>query len=255
MKKVYTTVLIIGALAALFVGWWLYSAQKQKNKTEPPLPALVDKRPSEPTTKSTSNAFNKQLYSVDQPGSLWWIVNKKRPLTKGYKPEQLTVPNVTLRLGSSSEQMRLDARAAEALPQLFNAAKSAGYSLTLASGYRSESYQTQLYNSYVAKDGQAAADRYSAKPGTSEHQTGLSLDICISNTSCNLDQSFGATEAGKWVAQHAHEYGFVVRYLNGKEAITGYEYEPWHLRYVGKDLATQLFDSGQTMEEFFGINT
>ncbi len=253
MKRVYITALILSIVAVSFLGWRVFTAQNTRKQAEPSLPTLVDKQSSKPASTITEDPFNKQMYPIDKPGSLWWIVSRNRPLTKGYKPEQLIVPKVPLRLSGTSEQMYLDIRTAEALPALFSAAKSAGYSLTLASGYRSEAYQTQLYNSYVAKDGQAAADRYSARPGTSEHQTGLALDICISNTSCSLDQSFGSTDTGKWVAQHAYEYGFVVRYLNGKEAITGYEYEPWHLRYVGKDLAVQLFNSGQTMEEFFGV--
>lgn len=235
----------------------MYVSKKQTKYQQPPLPALADSQPTETSTKKTNSTFNKQLYPVDQAGSLWWIVNKNRPLKKGYKPEQLAVPNVTLKLRSTSEQMQLDKRAADALPALFMAARAAGYPLKFGSGYRSESYQMMLYNNYVAKDGQAAADRYSAKPGTSEHQTGLALDVCIESTSCSeeqLDISFGLTDTGKWLAQHAHEYGFIVRYLNGKEAVTGYQYEPWHLRYVGKDLAIQLFNSGQTMEEFFGIN-
>jgi D-alanyl-D-alanine carboxypeptidase len=110
-----------------------------------------------------------------------------------------------------------------------------------------------LYNGYVAKDGQAAADRYSAKPGTSEHQTGLAMDVCLANSGCSLEQAFGDTPAGKWVAANAHKYGFIVRYLPGKDAITGYEYEPWHLRYVGIELATELQRNNKTMEEFFGL--
>lgn len=202
---------------------------------------------------STLNQFDKKKYSIDEPGSIWWIVNKKRPLPAGYIPNDLVVPSVTLRLSSGSEQMKLSSKLANDVVDLFNAAKTAGYPLVLASGYRSYAYQVQLYNGYVQKDGQAAADRYSAKPGTSEHQTGLAFDVCAINASCDLQQSFGQTPTGKWLAGYAYQYGFIIRYIDGKESVTGYKYEPWHLRYVGKELAGQLHTSGQTMEEFFGL--
>ncbi len=244
--------MILAALGCVgLVGWRVW--ETKNHQAIPKLPTLVTNKSTVQPESSKSAAFNKNQYPIDQPGSLWWIVNKKRPLTKGYKPEQLVVPNVSLRLSAGSEQMKLDKRVAEALPAMFKAAQSAGLPLTMASGYRSEAYQAQLYNSYVVKDGQAAADRYSAKPGTSEHQTGLALDVCASNSSCALEQSIGQTATGQWIASHAHEYGFIVRYLEGKESVTGYQYEPWHLRFVGVELAAQLHKSGQTMEEFFGL--
>ena len=197
--------------------------------------------------------FRKDTYSIDTPGSPWWIVNKKRSLPNGYTPADLAVPGVRLRQSAANDEMKLSTPTARSAETLFAAAKEAGYSLMLASGYRSQALQKVLYNGYVAKDGQAAADRYSAKPGTSEHQTGLAMDVCLANSSCSLEQAFGETPAGKWIAANAHKYGFIVRYLPGKDAITGYEYEPWHLRYVGIELATELQRNNKTMEEFFGL--
>lgn len=192
-------------------------------------------------------------YSIDAPGSIWWIVNKKRTLPDGYVPQNLSVPKVQLRLDTTAEQMKIRSDITAPVEAMFTAAREKNISLLFASGYRSESYQRQLYNSYVAKDGQAAADRYSAKPGTSEHQTGLAFDVCEAGTNCDLEISFGATKAGKWIAQNASKFGFIVRYQKGKESITGYQYEPWHLRYVGTSLASELQKKNQTMEEMFGL--
>lgn len=249
MKRIL--IAFISVAAVVGIGWRV--ASHPKNKALKSTTPTINKPVEQPKT-ATPAVFDKKQYSIDTPGSIWWIVNKKRPLVpSNYVPNDLVFPAVSLRLGSGSEQMKLSAKAANEMPKLFNAAKAAGYQLILASGYRSYGVQVQLYNSYVKKDGQAAADRYSARPGTSEHQTGLAFDVCTANTACDLQQSYGQTPSGKWLAEHSYEYGFIVRYLDGKEPITGYEYEPWHLRFVGKDLASQLHASGQTMEEFFGL--
>lgn len=182
-------------------------------------------------------------------GELSLVVNKLRPLNpKTYVPSSLVVPKVKLR--SSSIYLRSDAAAA--IQKLFDEAKTAGHNPMLRSGYRSYSTQVSVYNSYVAKDGRAAADTYSARPGHSEHQTGLAADVCnVSN--CQLEQAFGDTPFGLWLAKHSHEYGFVIRYLKGKQNITGYIYEPWHLRFVGTELAAQIYKSGKTLEEFYSL--
>ena len=118
------------------------------------------------------------------------------------------------------------------------------------SGYRSYDYQTELYNNYVAREGQVAADTYSARPGYSEHQTGLAFDILDSHG--NLLDGTEYHDAIHWLHTHAHEYGFIIRFQPGKEAITGYQAEAWHLRYVG-DKATDIYNSGLSLEEYFGV--
>ena len=128
-------------------------------------------------------------------------------------------------------------------------AARSGLSLHIASGYRSYSYQAGLYDRYVRQHGQAAADRFAARPGHSEHQTGLALDV--NSTS----GSFGSTPEGRWVRDNAHRFGFVVRYPEGKEHITGYMYEPWHLRHLGTELAATLHSQGLTLEEYLGITS
>lgn len=140
-----------------------------------------------------------------------------------------------------------DSTAKNALSQLQSAANAAGYSMPLLSGYRSYNYQKDLYNSYVAKYGVALTDTFSARPGHSEHQTGLAFDVG------KISDSYGETSAGIWLKENCAQYGFIIRYLRGKEYITGYKYEPWHIRYVGVDHATAIMQQGITLEEYLGV--
>lgn len=140
-----------------------------------------------------------------------------------------------------------DPTAYAALQQLQADANKAGYEIPLMSGYRSYDYQVQLYNNYVAAEGQEAADTYSARPGFSEHQTGLTFDIG------QMEYDYGDTPEGTWLHTHAHEYGFIIRYPRGKENITGYRYEPWHVRYVGVDVASEIYKRGITLEEYLNV--
>ena len=136
------------------------------------------------------------------------------------------------------------------------AAESAllGFKLTAFSTYRSYEYQTGLYQRYVDKDGSEKADRYSARPGYSEHQTGLAFDIGeVNQEKLWLTAEFGDSPAGKWLAENAHRYGFILRYPLGKEEITGYMYESWHYRYVGVEVAEQIYNQMGTLEEYLDI--
>ncbi|PNZ25616.1 D-alanyl-D-alanine carboxypeptidase [Staphylococcus petrasii] len=141
----------------------------------------------------------------------------------------------------------------QALQKMFNQARKEGINLYKISGFRNYQTQVQLYNQYVARDGKKAADKYSARPGHSEHQTGLTYDVGAVGSNKNLYESFGNTKEGKWIAKNAHKFGFIVRYPKGKEKITGYQYEPWHLRYLGKDTATKVYKSGKSLEEYLGL--
>lgn len=163
------------------------------------------------------------------------IANKKHPLPSTFAP------------GESEE-----ARAA--FEEMAAAALLEEYSLTAFSTYRSFDYQTELYNRYVERDGVEEADRYSARPGYSEHQTGLAFDIGEVNQEQHFaSSSFGDTEAGKWLAENAHLYGFIMRYPEGKESITGYMYEAWHYRYVGIEIAKDIYENQGTLEEYLGV--
>ncbi len=129
------------------------------------------------------------------------------------------------------------------------AAAKEGLNIYLSSGFRSYDYQSRIYNNYVNLYGQEKADTFSARPGHSEHQTGLAIDV---NT---ITDSFADTPEAAWLAAHAHEYGFIIRYPKGKEQITGYKYEPWHIRYLGVETATAVYESGLTLEEYLGITS
>lgn len=125
--------------------------------------------------------------------------------------------------------------------------KDSGYDMAIVSGFRSYEKQRETFAYWESIDGFERADRYSAQPGHSEHQTGLAMDIS------SLKQSYGETPEGKWLAEHCWEYGFLLRYPKNSEPITGYIYEPWHVRYLGKSTAKLLHDSGLTLEEFLGV--
>lgn len=218
-------------------------------------PSSQDQTGQPNSSLPTASSFNKQAHSLTEAGSIWWVVSKVRPLSPlTYAPTDLVVPNVTLRYSKGNHEMRLRQETASALEALIAAAKSAGVDLMLASGYRSYQLQVSVYNGYVQRYGQAGADKVSARPGTSEHQTGLAADLGSTNRKCELETCFADTPEGMWLAAHAHEFGFIIRYPEGKYDVTGYEYEPWHFRYVGKDLAAEMNNRGiQTLEEFFHI--
>ena len=208
--------------------------------SEPTVPPATTP-PSQPSQPPTSSQWPVQLTS-SQAASITVVVNKKHKLPSTYVPQLTTV---------SGGQLRTEA--ATAFNSLQSAAKAAGISnMIFVSGYRSYAKQEQLYNNYVAQDGQAAADTYSARPGFSEHQTGLAVDIGDGG-SCDLETCFENTAAAKWAATNAYKYGFIIRYPKGKEATTGYQYEPWHLRYLGVGEATAVYNSGKTLEEYYNI--
>ena len=141
--------------------------------------------------------------------------------------------------------------AASALEALFEGAAEAGLTLYATSGYRSYSTQKAIFDRKAAERGEQAANRSVAKPGYSEHQTGLAMDIEGETTlGTGLTEAFGESPEGIWVAEHCHEYGFIIRYPKDKTNITGYIYEPWHIRYVGVEAAMEITELGVTFEEY-----
>jgi D-alanyl-D-alanine carboxypeptidase len=150
--------------------------------------------------------------------------------------------------------MHVSSAMASSLEALFAAAENNGLHLLLSSGYRSYAYQVQVYGRIVQSQGQGSADEQSARPGYSEHQTGLAADIAPLSRKCDLQQCFAQTLEGQWLAANAYKYGFIIRYPADKQATTGYEYEPWHIRYVGADLAAEMHKQGiETLEDFFSV--
>lgn len=207
----------------------------------------VTKKVNPPSTSSvsTTTQFDKTKYSTTDPSSIWVVVNKPNPLN----PQQYTPSNFAYIQG-----YRISDQVAADLNSMIGVAKQQGITLRIISGYRSYSYQASLYNGYVASDGQANADTYSARPGHSEHQTGFAVDVGGTH-GCDIQICFGETPEGIWLAQHATEFGFIVRYTEANRMITGYNAEPWHLRYVGKELASEMRDKKiDSLELFFGIN-
>ncbi|WP_244250727.1 M15 family metallopeptidase [Arthrobacter crystallopoietes] len=189
----------------------------------------------------------------DDPASIDVVVNKTRPLEPAdYYPADLRSPNVTTGPGGAGAQLR--AAAAGAAEEMFAAAAAEGVGMTIVSGFRSYDTQVSTYQHWVNVNGKAGADEVSARPGYSEHQTGLALDIGDSSGACNLSACFADTAAGSWAAQNAHRFGFVVRYQSGQQDITGYSPEPWHLRFIGKADAADMYNSGaKALETYYGL--
>ncbi|UAL49438.1 M15 family metallopeptidase [Sutcliffiella horikoshii] len=181
------------------------------------------------------------------------MVNKFWSLPEGYRPADLIKPNVPFSFGDeNSDRSKLRAEAAESLEVMFNVAKSEGIELYARSGFRSYETQEAIFKNEVATFGYEQAVLYVALPGTSEHQTGLAMDITAKSVGLELVESFEGTAEGKWLAENAHHYGFILRYPKGKTNITGYAFEPWHFRYVGVDIAEEIYAKGITLEEYMG---
>jgi D-alanyl-D-alanine carboxypeptidase len=200
--------------------------------------------------------FNKKQYPTTDPASIWVVVNKQHPLNpKAYTPANLVVPDIPLRSNITSTEKYVRADMAKALEHMVNDAANQGVHFNLQSGYRSYAFQVTLYNGYVKSQGQSVADRQSARPGFSEHQTGLAADLGgTSQPACNVEACYSDTVEGKWLVAHSYQYGFIIRYPSDKEPVTGYLYEPWHIRYIGTELSQKLHADGiETLEEFFGV--
>jgi len=175
------------------------------------------------------------------------LVNRDFRLASNFSPNDLRSVNVR-----SNGNQRLRSTAARSLEDLFQAANRSGHTLIAASGYRSYARQTVVHNNHIANHGLAAARRFSARPGHSEHQLGLAMDISTPGLGGALSSGFSSIPEGRWVRNNAHRFGFIVRYPQNREPDTGFVYEPWHLRFVGVDVATEIFNRGLILEEFLG---
>lgn len=193
-------------------------------------------------------------YIDTEPTSTTVLVNKEYGLPSDYIPDDLKVPDIIFSFSGYSEKKLMREEAGNALVELFDAADQKGLNIYGVSGYRSYQRQLTIYNNNVEKDGIELTNLYSAKAGHSEHQSGLCIDVstqCIHN---RLDVTFAATPEGKFIANHSYEYGFIVRYPKDKSDITGYAYEPWHIRYVGKELAAYLYENDMCLEEYYNYS-
>jgi len=178
------------------------------------------------------------------------IVNKANALPEDYIPQDLVVPDVPFPFTEDLPKKQLREPAALALEELFKAAQEAGFELFAQSGYRSYERQVTLFEAYTDEHGEDAANLFSARPGESEHQTGLAIDISSASVNYQLVTDFGETPEGEWVEENAADYGFIIRYPEDKEDITEYQFEPWHLRYVGKKAAQEISQENIALEEY-----
>lgn len=211
------------------------SQQTSTQQTE----ITTEKNTTAAPERSASTRRNQQKHHKEVKDGVTYIddiliVNKDIALPASYAPGEI-------------------AEARQAVDRLIEQGNAQGLNLVLRSGFRSYTTQTELYNNYVARDGQSKADTYSARPGHSEHQTGLAFDLGNAAGTDDFKISFEDTAEGKWLKENAQHSGFIIRYPKGKTDITGYQYEPWHLRYIGKDTAQKVKSSGLTLEEYLGL--
>ncbi|WP_179123007.1 M15 family metallopeptidase [Ferroacidibacillus organovorans] len=200
-----------------------------------------------------SNLFG-SLQTVRDPSSQLVLVNKENRLPSGYVPSDLVVPSVPFLYGARDAEFHLMRKvAALALARMFAAAKQDGVFMDGVSAYRSYATQASLFAQYVQQYGKLAAEQFSALPGESEHETGLAIDVSGSSGRCAVQSCFSKTPQAIWLQKHAATYGFIIRYPKGKQAITGYEYEPWHIRYVGILPAKYIVGHNITFEQYVAM--
>ncbi len=213
-------------------------------------PKKVESNTNNNTSSNTSKENNQKENNT---------INTPKKTKKGYDIIEkdgvtyingILIANKTYALPKNYGQ-GLTSETSAAFTKMQTAAKEAGLNIFIKSGFRSYQLQTEVYNNWVKLNGQARADTYSARPGHSEHQSGLAMDINL------IEQEFANTEEFKWLQKNAYKYGFILRYPKEKESITGYIYEPWHYRYVGVSLAEELYNNGNwiTLEEYLGIDS
>lgn len=257
----------VGFIIATFVLLLIFSACSS-NKDDDKDQTNINDQQTEEAMSDTSGDEDVMTDDIDEeqetnlkeeidytsPDSIHVLVNKEHSLPHDYEPNDLVVPDVRFPFTEFDAKKQLRKEAAEALEALFQAAEEEGHYLFAISGFRSYERQEVIFASNVERHGEEHANTYSARAGESEHQTGLVMDISSEAVGLDLVTDFGDTPEGKWVAEHAHEFGFIIRYPEGKESITKYQYEPWHLRYLGIDVATDVYEAGVTYEEYLGEN-
>lgn len=222
--------------------------QRDEEKTEQKQEQVEEKHPINYVSKPT---FYQNVITVSNPDSMLVLVNKNYALSEDYEPSDLVLPNVLSTDYNQNQNIYLRKEAAMYLEQLFYAAQNeAGLTLLARSGYRSYQTQISLYDRYVSQNGTEKADTFSARAGHSEHQTGLAMDVTADSVNRQLVTDFGITPEGIWLKENAHRFGYIIRYLEGREDETGYQYEPWHIRYVGVEAATEIYENNWILEQY-----
>ncbi len=252
LRRLLKSVMLV--FCVIYFLWPVFSDKLDLEDKLAPLSALRDNAEAE--TDSGKDALADVIdmaketeATIDDEQNILMLVNKDNALPKDYVPDNLTSVSAATQAASGQ---KLSKPAAAAFEKLVAAAKENDHTIKLISGFRSYETQQQLYKNYVLKDGDYASE-YSAEPGHSEHQTGLAADVSSPSVEYDLIQRFGETKEGIWLAENAHKFGFIVRYNAGKEDITGYIYEPWHIRYVGKEAALEMHLQNLTLEEYLNL--
>lgn len=241
-KIVLVLIVILLAVLAAGIGTWYYFDNTEQ---------VITAKKSSSTAAATYTPLPENLTDTN---SYQYLLNKdSAALSSSYEPGDLADPeNVT----STSGVITLRQEAASQLTSMVTAAKDAGINLYVTSAYRSYDEQEQLYTSYSSLLKQSELLVSCAQAGYSEHQLGLAVDFTDDTSVVNQTESFADTAAGQWLYEHAHEYGFILRYPKDKQSVTGYKYMPWHYRYVGVDTATAMYNVSpdETMEEYYNVN-
>lgn len=257
------TLLIFAVLLLAVLGTYAFTRHQAPAPSDPPAQEAVSKAAAdiEPTANPLLPSDLQSILDPSDampldtiPSSYTALVNRDYLLPANYIPKDLVELKVRFSSDTHDDKRKMRKVAAKALEDMFRAAEKKKIILYGVSGYRSYERQQSIYNRNVSLHGKKATDALSAKPGSSEHQTGLTIDVSVSSLGCLLTERFASTKEGKWLAKNAHKYGYIIRYPEGKSKITGYSYEPWHIRYVGVTVATYLYKNKLTLEEYYGVS-
>lgn len=243
----------LAIIAIISSGLYFYSLLRETDavyaRTSTVLSAIVKSESKRFVVPGSNTAIYLPTPGLVRPGQLWGLTSKKHPLPANYVPNELVETSVAH--GDSDKPMKVQKRIEAPLRAMYAAAEEDGVELMLSSAYRSISDQRALQDEFIAKQGKAMAALYVAAPGTSEHHTGMSVDLASASSQCETDSDACSLSqaAISWLAENAPKFGFIQRYPEGKQPITGVAFEPWHYRYVGVTLARAMIQSDLTLDE------
>lgn len=247
IKKKLIVIIILTLLILFGILYLFFANFTKKVEPTPTITPVVEITPEptlEPTPEPTPEpTLEPVVIDIDSDDSINKIVNKDKLVSKDYVPV----------LESVDGDKMLRPEAVVAYNEMVEAAKADGINIVIISAYRSYSEQRSLWFTYEQKYGRKYASRMDATPGASEHQLGLAVDLGGSDGKCKLYNCFKSTSTGKWLAENAYKYGFILRYPDGKESVTKVMYSPWHYRYIGKEEALKVFETGLTLEEYYNV--
>jgi len=233
----------------------LYATGMYEDDTRKYIQKVLDGEATIEVGKALTKPKHPNAYpeTIENPYDILAVANKKHALPEEYEPNDLVTPDIRFPFEEDLPKKKMRQIAADAIEALFNAGDEAGVNLFGQSGYRSFDRQVAIFASYTERHGEEHANTYSAKAGESEHQTGLVMDVTSQDIGLQINTDFGTTDEGKWLQEHAHEFGFIIRYPEDKVEITKYQYEPWHIRYVGKKAAAEIYKNNSTLEEYLEL--